>query len=101
MRKIALSLIAALAALAATAALAHGGKTHQLLGTVQELRDDRLVVKSVNGEERSVVLTATTRFEKAGKPALRADLVAGVRVSIRFAEDDEAAVLIKISAPKP
>ena len=87
--------------LAAAGAHAHGGKSHQLLGTVERLQENDLVVKDKDGAERTVALTADTRIEKAGKAAKRADLVRGARVSVHFAEDDRTAVSIKIGAAAP
>ena len=87
--------------LALTAATyAHGGKPH-LMGTVERLQADQLVVKDKDGKEHTVALTAATKLEKAGKPATRADLVAGVRVSVHFAEGTTAQLIrIGVAAPK-
>lgn len=96
-----ISTLLMIALLIVTAAFAHGGKTHQLLGTVEQLRENHLVVKAKDGHDRPVDLTASTKLEKAGKPATRADLAPGVRVSVHFAEDDKTALLIKISPAAP
>ena len=78
MRKVATFVIALI--VAASVAHAHGGKPH-LLGTVE--------------------LADTTKLEKAGKAATRADLVAGVRVAVHFAADGKTAQLIRISPAAP
>lgn len=94
MRKILIFLL--VAAFAAGSAFAHGGKSHQLLGTVMELHEDHLTVKATDGHEATVLLTSKTQYEKDKKPAKRSDLVAGVRVSIQLSEDDKNAVKVKI-----
>ena len=85
----------------ALAAGAHQGKTHRLLGTVKEVRENRLTVTIEGGKDRTVELTAATKYESEGKSATRADLAAGRRVSVHLSEDDTKAVLIKIAPPTP
>jgi hypothetical protein len=87
-----------IAAAATGAALAHGGKSHHLLGTVRQLHEDHLVVQAPDGKDKTVQLTPTTRYEKDKKAATRAALVAGVRVSIQLTEDNKTAVTVKIGA---
>ena len=87
-----------IAALTAGTAFAHGGKSHQLLGTVKELHENHLMVTATDGHEAMVTLTPNTQYEKDKKPAKRSDLVAGVRVSIQLTEDDKNAVKVKIGA---
>ncbi|HBL26600.1 MAG TPA: hypothetical protein DD490_07185 [Acidobacteria bacterium] len=94
MRKILILLL--VAAFAAGAAFAHGGKSHQLLGTVKELHENHLVVTAINGHEATVALTPSTQYEKDKKPAKRSDLTAGTRVSVQLTEDDKSAVKVKI-----
>ena len=82
-------------AVAATA-LAHGGKTHRLMGTVKAVQEDHLTVTTTAGKEASARLNADTKYEKAGKPVDRSALVAGARVSIQLDEDDKTALKVKI-----
>ena len=96
MRKIFVLLL--IATFAAGAAFAHGGKSHQLLGTVKELHENHLMVTSTDGHEVTVTLTETTEYEKDKKPAKQSDLAAGQRVSVQLAEDDKTAVKVKIGA---
>ena len=96
MRKILILLL--VAAFVAGSAFAHGGKSHQLLGTVKALHENHLVVTATDGHEVTVALTAKTQYEKDKKPAKRSDLTAGVRVSIQLSEDDKNAVKVKIGA---
>jgi YHS domain-containing protein len=96
MRKIFLFLL--IATFAAGAAFAHGGKSHQLLGTVKALHENHLVVTATDGHQATVALAKTTRYEKDMKPATRAALAPGVRVSIQLTEDDKTAVKVKIGA---
>jgi hypothetical protein len=85
---------------AAAAAHAHGGKPH-LMGTIVQLHENHLIVKNQAGKERTVELNAKTKLEKAGKAATRAELVAGVRVSVHVDADGKTALLIKISPAAP
>ncbi|MES1241083.1 MAG: YHS domain-containing protein [Acidobacteriota bacterium] len=94
MRKVFVLLL--IATFVAGAALAHGGKSHLLLGTVKELHQDHLVVKATDGHETTVMLTKSTVYEKDKKPATRAALVAGARVSLQLTEDNKSAVKVKI-----
>lgn len=94
MRKILAFLL--VAAFATGAAFAHGGKSHQLLGTIKELHENHLVVTATDGHVATVKLTKTTQYEKDKKAATRSALAAGVRVSIQLTEDDTTAVKIKI-----
>ncbi len=86
---------------AAGAALAHGGESHQLIGTVKELHENHIVVTATDGHEVTVTLTESTQYEKDKKPAQRSDLEAGVRVSIKLGEDDKTAVKVKIGSAAP
>ena len=93
-----LLLIATFAATFGDTAFAHGGKSHQLLGTVKELHENHLVVTATDGHQATVALAKTTKYEKDMKPATRAALVVGARVSIQLTEDNKTAVKIKIGA---
>jgi Cu+-exporting ATPase len=96
MRRIFVFLI--IATFAAGAAFAHGGKSHQLLGTVKELHENHLVVTATDGHQATVALAKATKYEKDTKPATRAALAPGVRVSIQLTEDNKTAVKVKIGA---
>lgn len=96
-RKIASMLLLALS-FTVGGALAHGGKTHKLLGTVKSLQEERLTVTTPDGHEQTVELTADTAYEKDGKPAEREDVTAGTRVAIELDESDTRAVKLKIGA---
>jgi hypothetical protein len=96
MRKVLVFLL--IATFATGAAFAHGGKSHQVLGTVKQLHDNHLMVTATDGHEVMVTLTPKTQYEKDKKPAKRSDLVEGVRVSIQLTEDDKNAVKVKIGA---
>ena len=99
MRKVFIFLFTAtFAATFAGTVFAHGGKSHKLLGTVKSLQEDHLTVTATDGHEAHVMLTAATQYEKDGKPAKRADLTKGARVSIQLTEDDKSAVKVKIGA---
>jgi hypothetical protein len=94
MRKIAILLTIAI--VAATAAYAHGGHSHQLLGTVKQLSENQLTLTDTQKMDLIIELTAETKLEKAGKPATRDDLKVGARVSVHLSEDGKVAEQIKI-----
>ena len=91
-------LIAALIALAlASAALAHGGHKHQFLGTVKAVEGSELLVTTTEGEQVTFKLTEKTRYRKGTAAATKADLRAGVRVSVYVENDGKTATTIKIA----
>jgi hypothetical protein len=71
--------------LAATACVAHGTKKH-VIGTIERVNPDSVVVKTAEGKSVEVKLVATTayilRIEKTDKAAKVADLAVGQRVVI-------------------
>jgi hypothetical protein len=75
----------AIAALMASVALAHGDKKH-VIGTLEKINADSVVVKTAAGKSVEVKLVATTMYlSHAGnedKPAKLADLAVGDRVVI-------------------
>jgi hypothetical protein len=96
MRKVFVFLL--MATLAGGAVFAHGGKSHNLLGTVKELHENHLVVTATDGHEATVALDKSTQYEKDKKPATRAALTAGARVAIQLTEDNKTAVKVKIGS---
>ena len=86
----------ALAALFTTGAFAHGGKSHNVMGTVEQVRENQLTITTTAAKEATVTLTSDTKYEKDGKAADRAALVRGARVSIQLDEDDKTALKVKI-----
>ena len=77
-----------LAALAVpVAALAHGGHTHKVMGTVSSVQGDRVEVKATDGKLVAITLTTKTAITR-GKTKLDASaLKTGERVSIDFTQD--------------
>jgi hypothetical protein len=77
--------ILALMVLPAMAAFAHGDKKH-VVGMVEKINADSVVVKTTDGKSVEVKLVATTAFvsrmDKTDKPAKISDLAAGDRVVI-------------------
>jgi hypothetical protein len=94
----------AIAALIASVALAHGDKKH-VLGTLEKINADSVVVKTPAGKSVEVKLVATTMYvSHAGnddKPAKLADLAVGDRVVIHATPKGETleANEVKFSAP--
>lgn len=71
--------------LAASVGGAHGDKKH-VIGTIEKIDADSVIVKTPEGKSVEVKLVATTayilRIEKTDKPAKAADLAVGQRVVI-------------------
>jgi hypothetical protein len=86
--------------LASSAALAHGGSSGKVLGTVKEVHEGHMVVTTKDGHEVTVHLTEKTKYEKASKAATRGDLAPGARVSIVLGKDRKSAATVKIGSPK-
>ena len=82
--------------LLAAALLAHEGHQHQVLGTVERIRECHLVVRTQEGETKTIFLGPATRFERGAQAATRQDVKAGSRVSIAVENDGETATTIKI-----
>jgi len=98
MRKIASLFLIVL--LASSAALAHGGSSGKLLGTVKEVHEEHMVVTSTDGHEVTVQLTEKTKYEKASQAAAKQDVVAGARVSVKLEKDGKTAVTVTIGSSK-
>lgn len=77
-----LSIILLLAVLTALPAFAHGDKKH-VIGTIDKISPDAVMVKTQDGKSVEVKLAATTVYvTKEGKPAKFADVAVGQRVVI-------------------
>jgi len=74
---IALSLLLALAALA----WAHGDEQH-VMGTVSKIDGSSITVKAQDGSVKTVMVTAETKYEKAGGSVKLEDVKVGDRVVI-------------------
>src|ERR1700738_208009 len=94
----------ALVALAASVTLAHGDKKH-VIGTVEKINADSIVVKTAAGKSVEVKLVATTMYvSHAGnedKAATVSDLAVGDRVVIHATPKGETleANEVKFSTP--
>jgi hypothetical protein len=73
--------------------LAHGDKKH-VVGTLEKINSDSVVVKTADGKSVEVKLVAATayvsRVEKIDKPAKVSDLAVGDRVVIHATPKGEA-----------
>ncbi|HEV8658393.1 MAG TPA: hypothetical protein VGS96_07165 [Thermoanaerobaculia bacterium] len=83
-----------------TMSYAHGGKSHDIMGTVKMVHEDHLIVKATDGREVTIHMTKNTKFSKGSKWASRNDLKAGARVVVHTTEDGKAAVTVKIGIAK-
>jgi len=95
----------AIAGLLASVALAHGDKKH-IVGTLEKINADSVVVKTAAGQSVEVKLvTSTTYVSRIGsedKPAKASDLAVGDRVVIHATPRGDApleANEVKFSAP--
>src|SRR5437870_5050318 len=84
-----------------TFAFAHGGTSHNVMGTVTMVGADQIMVKATDGHEVTIHVTPETKFSKAGKAASLKNITAGTRVVIHTTEDGKDAVTVKIGATKP
>ena len=94
----------AIAALTASMALAHGDKKH-VVGTLEKINADSVVVKTAAGKSVEVKLVATTIYVwhavNEDRPAKLADLAVGDRVVIHTTPKGETleANEVKFAAP--
>jgi hypothetical protein len=97
MKKIASTLLVAL--LCTAVVLAHGDMEH-VLGTVAEITDHSISVKTGDGSIKTVAYDAETQFLKGGSPATAKDVVVGIRVVIHAHKNGDRlhAAEIKIGA---
>jgi Domain of unknown function (DUF5666) len=87
-------------ALAATVMFAHGDKKH-VMGVLEKINADSVVVKQADGKSVEVKLVANTMFVHDGKAAKVSDLAVGDRVVIHATPNGEtlSADEVKFSAP--
>src|ERR1700732_503471 len=93
--------ILAFVALFASAALAHGDKKH-VMGTLEKINADSVVVKTADGKSVEVkVATATMYVSRNGKASQLSDLAVGQRVVIPATPEGDTLTAdeIKFSPP--
>jgi hypothetical protein len=91
----------AICALISTMAFAHGDKKH-VMGTIEKINPDSVVVKQTDGKSVEVKLVSATMYvSRDGKAAKLSDLAVGDRVVIHAtpAGDTLSADEIKFSVP--
>ncbi len=91
----------ALTAMFAAGAWAHGDKKH-VVGTLEKVNTDSVVVKTADGKSVEVKLAAATMYvSRDGKAAKLSDLTAGERVVIHATPNGETLTAdeIKFSPP--
>jgi hypothetical protein len=101
--KLRLIAVLAFAAFLTNAVLAHGDKKH-VLGTLEKVNADSVVVKTKAGESVEVKLAPSTSYISSdGKAAKASDLAVGERVVIHATPNGESlsADEIKFSPPGP
>jgi hypothetical protein len=91
----------AFAALLAGTAIAHGDKKH-VMGTLEKINADSVVVKTADGKSVEVKLASTTMYvSREGKASKLSDLAVGQRVVIHATPEGNtlSADEIKFSPP--
>lgn len=87
---------------AASVGVAHGNKKH-VIGTIEKINPDSVVVKTAEGVSVEVKLVATTAYilhiEKTDKPAKVADLAVGQRVVIHATSRVTSHVTSHVTTP--
>ena len=90
-----------LAALLVSTAVAHGNKKH-VIGTLEKINPDSVVVKTQDGKSVEVKLVSSTMYvSRDGKAAKLADLAVGERVVIHATPNGDtlSADEVKFSPP--
>ncbi|MBI5548452.1 MAG: hypothetical protein HY901_31605 [Deltaproteobacteria bacterium] len=64
-----------------SSALAHGKQEH-IMGTVQKVSDDSLVIETTKKELVTITLASDTKYLKSGEPATLKDIKRGERVAV-------------------
>jgi len=82
--------------LAATTAFAHAGHVHKYLGTITSINGDEVVIHTTDAKDVTFVVTKATAFKRGEKDAPRADMAAGMRVSVQLATDGKSALVVKM-----
>jgi hypothetical protein len=91
MLKKGMAALALLAALAVPApAGAHGGHTHNVMGTIASLEGARLAVKATDGKTLTVTLDAKTTITRGKTKVDASALKTGERVSIDYLQEKNA-----------
>jgi hypothetical protein len=96
-----LGLLLAVIALLASVAFAHGDKKH-VMGTLEKINADSVIVKQADGKSVEVKLVAATMYvTRDGKAAKPSDLAVGDRVVIHATPtgDTLSADEVKFSVP--
>ena len=95
MRRIAAVIIATLIA---TSLFAHGGHTHNYLGTVKAVDGWHMILKTEDAKEHEFELTRETRYTRNGDSVSKGALKAGLRVSVYVADDGKTVTRVLLPA---
>jgi hypothetical protein len=71
---------------------AHPGHDHKLMGTVSSIDAKKLVMKTKEGKDVAVALTATTKFLNGKSRGAATELKAGLRVVVNVGDGKEPLV---------
>ncbi|MGE0443762.1 MAG: hypothetical protein AB7P99_00935 [Vicinamibacterales bacterium] len=82
-----LASVVAVAVLAPAAAWAHGGHTHNALGTVASIQGDHVEVKTTDGKTITVMLDVKTTVTRGRTKLDATALKVGERVSVDYVQE--------------
>jgi hypothetical protein len=74
------------------AAAAHPGHDHKLMGTLSSIDAKKLVMKTKEGKDVTVAVTATTKFLNGKSRGAGTELKAGMRVVVNVGDGKEPLV---------
>src|SRR3712207_17189 len=84
-----LLLVLATALLAPAAPLAHPGHDHKLMGTIESIAKNKVIVKTTEGKEMTFEITPLTAFKRGKQKGSATDLKAGMRVVVNIGDGVE------------
>ena len=79
----------ALVALLPAGALAHEGHDHKVMGTVTKAASDRVMLRTKEGKDVTVVVTSATRVLRGKQPLKAEEIKAGTRVVVTAVTDKD------------
>jgi len=95
-----LFVVLALSLFVPSLALAHPGHEHKLMGTIESIDKNKVVIKTTDGKDATFEVTPTTTYKHGTAKGAFADLKAGMRVVAMMMEKDETkAKDVQYSAP--
>ena len=82
-------LLAILCLTAGTWVAAHPGHDHKVMGTIASIDRSKVVVRTTEGQEKSVEITSTTKLTRGKKRGMVQELRVGMRVVVNVGDGAE------------